>query len=383
LAEDLFKKIADAQIPATADDSGDGAAPAAADAAIGGLAASRGYDLARFFPDLRMAPILAAAALQEEPESGDHALVHEDYAAIVAASERDAVVDARQSTGSVAAAFPTHDAGHGAESNATFASLSRADGRRTDAPQQPAGPAETATRDVPGRLSPATPRSAQPPRPGELGRSPAAETPPSAATPAAPATPVVPPADALLADGGVPPVPDLRQQLPAARDLLARSNLDNQRANWSDAPNIVGDGCAPTGSPGKISVGRICIVSEGLSGSPLQNTSGPATINVLTQGQFNNVQAIKNAGYPVFTLPAQPLGQVAGTPPTSLTTTQTATRLSHTGASRDSSLPSVAASSSGSRSLFRRISNGCVSGSPRRQLYSSTRGPWFVSIRPA
>ena len=35
------------------------------------------------------------------------------------------------------------------------------------------------------------------------------------------------------------------------------------------------------------------------------------------------------------------------------------------------------------RSLFNRIINGCVSGSPKRQLNSSTFGPFVVSISPA
>ncbi len=58
------------------------------------------------------------------------------------------------------------------------------------------------------------------------------------------------------------------------------------------------------------------ITGQGLNNS-LNGASG-AQMNVLTSPQFNDVQAISNAGYPAFALPSQPLGGVPGTPPVNL-----------------------------------------------------------------
>jgi len=317
-AEDLFTKFAHTQIPLVADDAARGDAPVAVDAPVGDAAPARGYDLAQFFPDLRMAPILAAAPMEDEAESDVAAGTHRDFAAIVEECKREALADARKGRGSIAASLPVDRDDRAQGTSTSFASLAqlngRAQGRQLQSQRRP--PA-SATQGMPRA---AAPEAARPATPGGTGSAIAdspTPTAPDAARTETPATPVLPLPDALLADGVVPAVPNLGQQLPPGRNLLARSNLDNQRSTWSDAPNIVGDGCAPTGSPGKLSVGRICIISEGLTGNPLQSGNA-AQINVLTQGQYNNVQAIKNAGYPAFTLPAQPLGQVAGTPPTSL-----------------------------------------------------------------
>src|SRR6516165_7270404 len=80
---------------------------------------------------------------------------------------------------------------------------------------------------------------------------------------------------------------------------------------------------------------------------------------------------------PVIILPAS---NAPGYPPEAITT--------HTAGSGDHlkspslTRPSTDACSASSRSLSRRIRMGCVSGSPKRQLNSSTCGPLAVIIRP-
>ena len=75
-----------------------------------------------------------------------------------------------------------------------------------------------------------------------------------------------------------------------------------------------------------------------------------------------------------------PASNVPGYPPDDITT--------HTEASCDQrkspslTRPSMEASSASTRSLSRRIKIGCVSGSPKRQLNSSTMGPRAVIISP-
>lgn len=88
------------------------------------------------------------------------------------------------------------------------------------------------------------------------------------------------------------------------------------RANWSDSPWLVGDGCAPQGTAGRISIGRVMIAGQGLNNS-LQGAS-TAQLNLITDPAYNSIQAISDAGYPGFTLPSQSLGGVPGTPPTDL-----------------------------------------------------------------
>lgn len=68
---------------------------------------------------------------------------------------------------------------------------------------------------------------------------------------------LVPPVDAQ-ADAVVPALPEVQQALPPARSL-ARADVGGQRANWSDAPFLVGDGGGPMQTGGKFSLGRIMI----------------------------------------------------------------------------------------------------------------------------
>jgi hypothetical protein len=306
-AADLFEKFPHIQHPVVANQETTEAATEDASPAEGVTHSTTHYDLAQFFPNLKMPPILAATPAGDEGNAGERSVVHSDFAAIVAQAKREALVAARTGSGSIAAGMPDGESRRGTPAN--LASLSRPHCRQQCRPQ-PACPPKTGSPTVPQQPRTDVPRPSAPGLP--------------AVPPSDTGMPVVPLPDIPrenLAVPALPVVPDLRQDLPSTRSL-AQADVGGGRTNWSDAPNIVGDGCAPTGSLGQISVGRICIVAEGLSGSPLHSTGSPATLNVLTQGQFNNVQAIKNAGYPVFTLPAQPLGQVAGTPPTSLTAGQ-------------------------------------------------------------
>jgi len=110
-------------------------------------------------------------------------------------------------------------------------------------------------------------------------------------------------------------VPDLADDL-----ARLRGGDDGLREAISSVPNFVGDGNAPSSMGSQIAVGRLVILAPALTaaGSNLVGTQ-PAQILAVTQGQFNSVQAVQGAGYPAFTLPAQNLGNVAGTPPTHLT----------------------------------------------------------------
>ncbi len=130
--------------------------------------------------------------------------------------------------------------------------------------------------------------------------------PPTAAPPAAPML-VAPPAPAAA-----PPIPNLAQQ-------LADVDAGGLQESWSNTPSFVGDGCAPTSTSSTLPVGRLVVIAPGLLnvGGDLQGNT-PAEISTITDSQFNSVQAIQAAGYPIFVLPAQPLGNVPGTPPTEI-----------------------------------------------------------------
>jgi len=100
---------------------------------------------------------------------------------------------------------------------------------------------------------------------------------------------------------------------------FSRADLGGLRETWSDAPNIVGDGCAPERSASKFSVGKICIITPGLANNDGVLTAPNASqIAIFSSGQYNSVQAVQGAGYPAFTLPIQQLGNVAGTPPSAI-----------------------------------------------------------------
>ena len=85
------------------------------------------------------------------------------------------------------------------------------------------------------------------------------------------------------------------------------------------------------------------------------------------------------ASRPVMTSPCD---EVAGYPALA-STTLTAISGAHSSDAPDSPPTTVAASSSSSRSDSRRGRIAWVSGSPKRTLNSSTRGPSAVIIRPA
>jgi hypothetical protein len=270
-------------------------------AAFSGAAPVRSEDIADCFPNLKMPPILAATTVAEEeiaPVAPEPEPWHGDFARIVEEAKREAMGLSALGRTSVTAAIST-GATEGSRGFAQFAS------QRTQ-PGQPAG----------GVLPPRAPTASQVP-PGAAAR---AQTQPSgpASAPTMPQQPgVVPLPEAAQAENAiVPQVPADVQR--ALNNQFARSDVGGLRENWSDAPNIVGDGCAPQGSTGKIPVGRICVIAPGLSGSPLENTGVPAQLNVFTNPNFNNVQAIKAAGYPALTLPTQALGNVSGTPPTTI-----------------------------------------------------------------
>ena len=122
----------------------------------------------------------------------------------------------------------------------------------------------------------------------------------------------------------LPPVPPVAAQPavpPNVADNLAGLDIGGLREAYSTTPSFIGDGNAPsTVSTTTVTVGRLMVLASDLQpgGGALVNPSVPAQINVLTEGQFNSVQAIQAAGYPSFVLPANGLGAVSGTPPTAI-----------------------------------------------------------------
>jgi len=168
---------------------------------------------------------------------------------------------------------------------------------------------------------------------GMLGRPAVAQPPQPQAVPAAPTTPArpapapapvpKPAAPAATPPAATPPVPAIPEP-PAAVPNLAQDFADldvgGLREAWSNTPSFVGDGCAPTSTSSSLAVGRLLVIAPGLYnvGGTLEGYQ-PAQINTVTDGSYNSVQAIKAAGYPAFILPAQPLGNVPGTPPVNLT----------------------------------------------------------------
>lgn len=154
-----------------------------------------------------------------------------------------------------------------------------------------------------------------------LPESPEKKTEPEkSADPTEPALPVVPPADALRDDAAVPALPELRPA-PAQRRTLARADVGGFRSNWSNAPNLIGDGGAPQASGGTLSLGRLMIEANGLSPSGSTLTGpGPAQLNNFSSANasLNSIQSIAASGYPSFTLPTQPLGAVPGSTPVTL-----------------------------------------------------------------
>jgi len=302
-AADLFRPFKQHEIAVVADSSPEANAEQPdADEEMPIAAAAVSGDLAQYFPNLKMPPMLAAAPDAEVEESQDSTqrIGRRDFAAIVEEAKREAMADARRGKGSLAADFPGRDR-NGVP--ASFASHTKPHCRQHGRVQQ-------------------TPQAC-PPSPSSRPNQSASPMPGPVAQPqfqnqlAEPSAPVVPLPEAMQPEVAAPGMQNLLRDTPSSRDI-ARADVGGLRSNWSDAPNIVGDGCAPQGSTGKLAVGRICIIAPGLSGDPLSNTSSGATLNVLTNGAFNNVQAIKNAGYPAFALPAQGLGGVPGTPPTTI-----------------------------------------------------------------
>jgi hypothetical protein len=252
------------------------------------------HDLSQFFPNLRMPPVMASVPEVPPSRVANNAIVARDFAAIVAEAKREAMAEMRSSKRSVAAALPGDDADHGTP--ASFASFTRPTCRHRGTPAPQSCP--------PQQLQP--PKQPTPPPPSDMGSA----TPPPAGLPFTPAAP----------DAAVLAVPDLSRDLPPAQSL-ARGNEGRRGANWSDSPWLVGDGCAPNATGGQISVGRIMIQAQGLTSvgpNTLTNPSSAAQMNLITNPAFNSVKAIEKAGYPTFALPSQPLGSVAGTPPTTI-----------------------------------------------------------------
>lgn len=191
--------------------------------------------------------------------------------------------------------------------------------------QPPAVPPPVApVSPLPDVAPPATnPLRSAPPQatpPAAPGPAVAPVSPPTAAPPPSAAAGAVPtPPPAATAPQPQAPAPDLADQLRQPRRQPSARSAGLRGETYSDVPSFVGDGNAPTSVTSKVAVGRLAIQAPGLvqDGGVLFGKQ-PAQILAVTEGQFNSVQNVRAAGYPSFTLPAQNLGTVAGTPPTRL-----------------------------------------------------------------
>jgi len=288
--------------------------------AIGLLAASlpaAAADLAGHFPDLKMPSVMLSVGEETDPpadaveeswvEGGpvtvrrpgfdladrltvDKLPAYRDFAAVVEEAKREAMGYKALGTKSVASSLPTSpEAGR---TQASFASHARPHCRSR-------GQAQTCP---PGSRPQAMPQVQSAPRSPSM--------PNAVPSPAAPDAAVVPLPESMQAEATpTPAVPDLSRQ-------LARADVGGLRETWSDAPVLVGDGCAPQGTGGTTSIGRLCIVVPDLTQSGNQLSGpGPATAYQFASTE-NSVQQIADAGYPSFDpLPAPVVGSVPGTPP--------------------------------------------------------------------
>lgn len=142
---------------------------------------------------------------------------------------------------------------------------------------------------------------------------------PAATPPATPAPAVPTPPAAATAPQPQAPAPNLADELRQPRRQPSSRARGLRGETYSDVPNLVGDGNSPTSITSKVAVGRLVIQAPNLvPGADGLVGEQPAQILAVTEGQFNSVQNVLGAGYPSFTLPAQNLGPVAGTPPTRL-----------------------------------------------------------------
>ena len=151
----------------------------------------------------------------------------------------------------------------------------------------------------------AVPKSAVPPVPPVA---------PPVAPPLVPPTPAVPPLAA--------PAPNAAAQQ-ALADQFASLGREPLRETFSNIPNLEGDGCAPLGSLGQLTVGRICITVDNVF--PGKGTTFESTGSALLEGvnpsaaNFNSAAGIAPNFGSGFVLAAQNLGSVPGTGPTMLT----------------------------------------------------------------
>ena len=164
------------------------------------------------------------------------------------------------------------------------------------------------------------PVAAEPPKPQAVPAAPAMPAMPAPPSAPAPAAVPAPAAPAAAATPPVPAIPEPAAPVPNLAQDFADLDVGGLREAWSNTPSFVGDGCAPTSTSSSLAVGRLLVIAPGLlnAGGTLEGYQ-PAQINTVTDGSYNSVQAIKAAGYPAFILPTQPLGNVPGTPPVSLT----------------------------------------------------------------
>jgi hypothetical protein len=154
---------------------------------------------------------------------------------------------------------------------------------------------------------------------------------PLAPQPSAPQSPMAPndaaapgaaaslPPEINAAPGAAALSPSISEQLAQAREQQDRRISEG----LSNVAYLLGDGCAPGGYSGQISVGRICITVPNLTpftGPTFENTSSAALLEGVkpSAATFNSAQGVAPSFGTGFVLPATNLGSVPGTPTTQL-----------------------------------------------------------------
>jgi len=302
-AADLFRPFQQHEIAVVADSSAQGGAEQpVANEEMPVAAAPASGDLAQYFPNLKMPPMLAAApdAEVEEAQDSTQRIGRRDFAAIVEEAKREAMglpaLGARslseglqESTRTkVPAQFASHGKPHCRSGNRAM--------QAHPCPPQPCPPQQRTPYQQPQQSQQMSPGGAPIPESADQQVSP---------------LPVVPPT--------VAETPDLRREL-AQQNQLARADIGGLRSNWSDIPNFVGDGCAPTGASGQIAVGRLGVQSlaQDLVGN---NLTGTTTRDIVLV-QNPNSQQIQTIApqYPGYAgLPGTPVGTVSPSTPIPVT----------------------------------------------------------------
>lgn len=243
----------------------------------------RAEDLAAHFPNLKM-QLLAEADADAAGHDSESLVKPRDFAEIVAEAKREAMGLEPLGRRSVASELPSPQAARTVVTTVAHTKPHCRSQKNACPPQRQQ-------------------QSQQQCPPGQMPTKPDGQRVPVTPDAAVPLPDVAAPAQVR------PAVPDLSRQ-------LARADVGGLRETYADTPVLVGDGCAPFASSGRLPVPgyRTYVFAPGVvqSGSALVG-SGPYGINLPAPNQPNSIQAIAAQG-PGFVLPSTPYGSVSAAP---------------------------------------------------------------------